>query len=138
MATYNSGALANPVRSAGIANAQVYSGTLTPSANVATGDVLRFAIVPAGTAVHRVTVVNASLGTTVPGDIQLAPTDGSSATTFSSAFAFQTANANGSTIVKAPVLTAKDCWLQVTLGTVASGSTGAVTLIAEGDGIGAK
>ena len=138
MATYNSGDLAKSVRSSALANGQVYSGTLTPSANVATGDILRFCIVPAGTAVHRITVVNASLGTTVPGDLELAPVDGSTKTTFSAAFAFGTANASGSAVVKAPVLTTKDCWLQTTLGTVSSGSTGAVTLIAEGEGIGAK
>ena len=138
MATYNSGDLAKSVRSSALANGQVYSGTLTPSANVATGDVLKFCVLPAGTNIHRVTVVNATLGTTVPGDIEFAPTDGSTKTTFSSAaFAFGTANANGSTIAKKPVLLAKDCWLQVTLGTVSSGSTGAVTLIAEGEGIGA-
>lgn len=138
MPTYNSGDLAKSVRSSAIANGQVYSGTLTPSASVQTGDVLRFCVIPAGTNVHRVTVVNASLGTTVPGDIQFAPTDGSSATTFSSAFAFQTANANGSAITKAPVLLAKDSWLQVTLGSVSSGGAAAVTLVAEGEGIGAK
>ena len=137
MATYNSGDLAKSVRSSALANGQVYSGSLTPSANVATGDVLKFCVLPAGTNIHRVTVVNATLGTTVPGDIEFAPTDGSTKTTFASAFAFGTANASGSAVVKAPVLLAKDCWLQVTLGTVSSGSTGAVTLIAEGEGIGA-
>ena len=97
--------------------------------NVATGDVLKFCVLPAGTNIHRVTVVNATLGTTVPGDIEFAPTDGSTKTTFSSAaFAFGTANANGSTIAKKPVLLTKDCWLQVTVGTVSSGSTGEVTL----------
>lgn len=138
MATYNSGDLAKSVRSSALANGQVYSGTLTPTANVATGDILKFCVIPAGTNVHRVTVVNATLGTTVPGDIEFAPTDGSTKTTFSAAFAFQTANANGSSVNKAPVLLAKDSWLQVTLGTVSAGSTGAVTLIAEGEGIGAK
>ena len=138
MATYNSGDLAKSVRSSALANGQVYSGTLTPSANVATGDVLKFCVLPAGTNVDSVTVVNASLGTTVPGDIEFAPVDGSTKTTFSSAaFAFGTANANGSTIAKKPVLLAKDSWLQVTVGTVSSGSTGEVTLIARGEGIGA-
>ena len=137
MATYNSGDLAKSVRSSALANGQVYSGSLTPASNVATGDVLTFCVIPAGTNLHRVTVVNASLGTTVPGDIELAPVDGSTKTTFASAFAFGTANASGSAVVKAPVLTTKDCFLQVTLGTVSSGSTGAVTLIAEGEGIGA-
>lgn len=138
MATYASGDLAKSIRGGGIANGSAYYGSLTPSANVATGDVLRFCIVPAGTYVFRTTVVNASLGTTVPGDIQLAPVDGSSATTFSAAFAFGTANANGSVISKAPVLVTKDSWLQVTLGTVSAGSTGAVSIIAEGENVGAK
>lgn len=138
MATYNAGDLAKSVRSSALANGQVYSGTLTPSASVVTGDVLKFCVLPAGTNVHRVTVVNASLGTTVPGDIEFAPTDGTTKTVFSSAFALQTANANGSSINKAPVLLAKDSWLQVTLATVSAGGAAAVTLIAEGEGIGAK
>jgi hypothetical protein len=138
MATYNSGDLAKSVRSSALANGQVYSGTLTPSASVVTGDILKFCVIPAGTNVHRITVVNASLGTTVPGDLEFAPTDGSTKTAFSTAFAFQTANANGSAVVKAPVLLAKDSWLQVTLGTVSAGGAAAVTLIAEGEGIGQK
>ena len=137
MATYNSGDLAKSVRSSALANGQVYSGTLTPSANVATGDVLRFCVIPAGTNVDSITVVNADLGTAAPGDIEFAPVDGSTKTTFASAFAFGTANANGSTVAKKPVLLAKDSWLQVTLGTVDTGSTGEVTLIARGEGIGA-
>ena len=137
MATYNSGDLAKSVRSSALANGQVYSGTLTPSANVATGDVLKFCVIPAGTNVDSITVVNADLGTAAPGDIEFAPVDGSTKTTFASAFAFGTANANGSTVAKKPVLLAKDSWLQVTLGTVDTGSTGEVTLIARGEGIGA-
>ena len=137
MATYNSGDLAKSVRSSALANGQVYSGTLTPSANVATGDVLKFCVIPAGTNVDSITVVNADLGTAAPGDIEFAPVDGSTKTTFASAFAFGTANANGSTIAKKPVLVTKDSWLQVTLGTVDTGSTGEVTLIARGEGIGA-
>lgn len=137
MATYNSGDLAKSVRSSALANGQVYSGTLTPSANVATGDVLKFCVIPAGTNVDSITVINADLGTAAPGDIEFAPLDGSTKTTFASAFAFGTANANGSTVAKKPVLVTKDSWLQVTLGTVDTGSTGEVTLIARGEGIGA-
>lgn len=138
MATYNSGDLAKPQRGSAIANAQIYSGTLTPSANVVTGDVLRFGIIPAGTDVHAVTVVNASLGTTVPGDIEFAPVDGTTKTTFSAAFAFQTANANGSRVAKKPVKVLKDSYLQVTLGTVSAGGAAEVTLLAEGEGQGAR
>lgn len=137
MATYNSGDLAKSVRSSALANVQVYSGTLTPAANVATGDVLKFCVIPAGTKVDSIIVVNADLGTAAPGDIQFAPVDGSSVTTFAAAFAFGTANANGALVAKKPVLLSKDCVLQVTLGTVDTGTTGEVTLIARGEGIGA-
>ena len=137
MATYNSGDLAKSVRSSALANGQVYSGSLTPSANVGTGDVLKFCVIPAGTVVDSVVVVNATLGTAAPGDIEFAPVDGSTKTTFASAFAFGTANASGALVAKKPVLVAKDSVLQVTLGTVNTGAAGEVTLVARGEGLGA-
>lgn len=137
MATYNSGDLAKSVRSSALANGQVYSGTLTPSAAVDTGDVLKFCVIPAGTKVDSIIVINADLGTAAPGDIEFAPTDGSTKTTFASAFAFGTANASGALVAKKPVLLTKDSWLQVTLGTVDTGAAAEVTLVARGEGIGA-
>jgi hypothetical protein len=140
MPTYNaSDLLLKPARSSALANQNVIFGTVTPSANVAAADVIRFAIIPAGTWIHRVTVVNASLGTTIPGSLEFAPVDGSTKTTFSSAdYAFGTASANGTAIVKKPVLVSKDSYLQVTITSVSTPSTGEVTLIAEGEGFGAK
>ena len=138
MANYNSIDLrTKPNRSGGIANSSAFFGTLTPSANVVTGDILRFCIIPAGTIIFRTTVVNASLGTTVPGDIELAPVDGSTKTVFSAAFAFPTANANGSVINKKPVRVLKDSYLQVTLGTVSAGAATELSVIAEGEVFGA-
>jgi hypothetical protein len=113
------------------------SVTLTP----ATGDVVNFLVIPAGTEVRSITIQNADLGTAAPIDIGFAPLDGSSGSSaaFASAYAGGTAAANGvTTLFASPVKVEKDSFLQGVFGTVSSGASGALTVAVNGILLGAK
>lgn len=115
------------------------SVTLTP----ATGDVVNFFVIPAGTEIREVVINNASLGTAAPLNIGYAPIDGSSgsATAFASAYAGGTAVTAGQpyhVILANPVKVEKDSFFQAVVGTVSSGASGAITVQAKGILLGAK
>lgn len=115
------------------------SVTLTP----ATGDVVNFLVIPAGTEIREVVVDNADLGTAAPFNLGYAPLDGSagSATAFASAYAGGTATSAGQPyhfILAAPVKVERDSFLQAVFGTVSAGASGAVTVQAKGILLGAK
>lgn len=142
MATYTASNINDPVFSASDGCAGIITGKVTATANVDTGDILRFARIPPGFEVHAIVVQNADLGTTVPGDIGYNFTDGStgdSSTAFASAYAFGTASANGTYIVlSTPVIVEKEAYLEATLGTVSTGTTGAAAVQLHGRYLGAK
>jgi len=115
------------------------SVTLTP----ATGDVVNFLVIPAGTEIREVVINNADLGTAAPINLGYAPLDGSagSATAFASAYAADTAVAAGQpyhVILASPIKVERDSFLQAVFGTVTGGASGAITVQAKGILLGAK
>jgi len=142
MPTYSATDLnSKPVHGCEYGNAVAFHGKATPAANVVTGDKLRICRIAAGTDVTKLNLKHASLGTTVPGDIGYEPVDGSAgnSTAFASAYALQTAQANGIMLMMTdPVRVEKESFLTITLGTVTAGNTQAVSGVAEGVALGVK
>lgn len=117
-------------------NSVVYYGAITDTP--ATGDKWNLCVVPAGVTVTEVAYSNADLGTAAPATVQLAPVDGSTATaiTTTDALALGTAS-TGTSYVCTPTKTTKDCYLQLLFGTINTGASGLVSMVAKGEGFGA-
>lgn len=146
MATYNASDLLTKPRHLGqYGEANVVAGKVTPSSAVATGDVLRICVIPAGTEVHALIAAWSTFGTTAPADLGYAPVsanDGSlaaNATYFKTAEALQTASADGK-LFKGfdPVKFEQDVFLIATFGTVSSGAAGTIRVSVLGNGKGVK
>ena len=143
MPIYNSADLnAKPLYSGDDGNANVYFGTsVATGTNLATGDKIRVCKVPAGFVALTATVTNTSFGTAAPATLQFEPLDGSAPVPFSATdgVPLQTASANGTLFAKGPVAVAKDSWVTLLVGTVATpNGTGVATVIVNGEYFGAK
>lgn len=142
MATYTATTINDDVFSGQDNCAGIIAGSVNVSTTVATGDILRFARIPAGFKVHMIVIQNADLGTSCPADFGYNYSDGSSGdddNAFLDDAALGTANAAGLvTILATPVIVEKDSYLEATVGTVSSGATGVVTAQLHGVYLGAK
>lgn len=148
MATYAPADLITKPLPAADGCAVVYHGKVTASSNAATGDIIRFCVVPAGTEVADVLVkTTTSFGTTAPCTIRLASIDGASDAVIGASGATATLVAAGSTALQTagntvqavtPVTTKVDCYLECLMGTVSGGAQGVAVVTVHGMGYGAR
>lgn len=142
MPTYNASDLATK-QVASIAQAAVFAGRVTPGANTATGDILRPCRLPAGFRLLTLFVnVVTAFGATAPAKIGFSHVDGS-ASGQDTAVALLTDTTHASPGVKtlvpaADALTAKDAYLEVVFGTVATPASGDAKYVAIGEWHGSK
>lgn len=148
MATYAPADLITKQLPAADGCAVVYSGKVTATSNAATGDVIRFCVVPAGTELADVFVkTTTSFGTTAPCTIRLASVDGASVPIIGGSGTTADLVAAGSTALQTagstvqpvtPVTTNVDCFLECLMGTVSGGAQGVAIVTAHGMGYGAR
>ena len=148
MATYAPADLITKPLPAADGCAVVYNGKVTATSNAATGDVIRFCVVPAGTEVADVLVkTTTSFGTTAPCTIRLASVDGTSDAVIGASGATADLVAAGSTALQTagstvqpvtPVLTKSDCFLECLMGTVSGGAQGVAIATVYGMALGAR
>ena len=148
MATYSPSDLITKPLPAADGCAVIYNGKVTATSNTATGDIIRFAVIPAGTEVADVLVkTTTSFGTTAPCTIRLASVDGASDAIHGASGTTATLVAAGSTALQTagntvqaitPVQTKSDCFLECLMGTVSGGAQGVAVATLHGMGYGAR
>ena len=148
MATYAPADLITKSLPSGGGGLYGYHGKITASSNAATGDIMRFCVVPAGTEMIDVFVKTiTSFGTTAPCTIRLASIDGASDAIAGASGATATLVAAGSTALQTagntvqaitPVTTKADCYLECLMGTVSGGAQGVAVVTVHGMGYGAR
>lgn len=151
MATYSASDLANKVVVAATGQAAIYDGkleTADQAAVAATGDVVRFCKIPAGTRLSALSFnTTTSFGTTAPSTVRLASVDGASDAIIGATGTTATLVAAGSTVLQTvgraeaafhPVVTKSDCFLECLFGTVSSGAKGVASAVAMGMAEGAR
>lgn len=139
MPTYSPADLnSKPIRAAQ-GQAIVYDAKLAPGVNTATGDVLRFMRIPAGTRLCEISVrVATAFGAAAPTSWVLTPVDGSSATTLVAAGDTVLNTINKKDLSFEPLTVEKDSFLDAVVGTVTTGAAGVATATALGVAEGAK
>lgn len=122
--------------------AVLVTGKVASPAGVQVDDRLRPLIIPGGTLVTRLSLVNADLGTTYTADIGFAPVDGSagSATAFAADLDLATARAATAPYVQVyeGVEVARDSYLELDVKTLSAAAGGDVLCVVEGIGLGIK
>lgn len=105
-----------------------YFGKVTPTANIATADKIRWCRIPAGAEISAIIGAWASQGTTVPVDIGYEPVDSNegslaaSTNYFKATLAMGTASADGTVFAGFdPIKFEQDVYLTGTVGTVTAG-----------------
>jgi hypothetical protein len=138
MATYaNSDINTKPIV-AGQGCAVVYDGGVTCTSNCATGDVLRFMLIPAGTRLCEINInVTTAFGTGAPITLRLSPVNGDTATTLVAAGDTVLNTINKKDMVFSPTTVTKDSYLEGLVGTVNTGAAGVATATALGMAFGA-
>lgn len=127
-----------PVQS-GDGEAVIYDGKVVPGVATATGDIIRFMRVPAGTRLCDIAIrVVTAFGATAPCTLQLQPVDGTAATVLVAAGDTVLATVNRKPMVFEPMTVAKDSFLECLVGTVVTGAAGVATCTAHGMSLGAK
>lgn len=145
MATYSAADLLLKLRHLGqYGEVNLPEGKVVPSSAVVTGDVLRYARIPAGTEVHALVVSNASMGGPAPADLGYTPVDANegslaaNSTYFTSALALGTAS-NGTVLSNFDAIKfEQDVYLIATFGTVVAGTTGTSRIKALSRNVGVK
>lgn len=132
-----------------------YSDRGSIAGTIADSDVWQFLVIPAGTEIHKISIQNASMGTSAPGDVGYLPVDGSTgdADAFLDNFKFEVPHASTTDGTKAldsdtlvyqylfptPVRVEKDSFLAITWGDITTAVSNAVCTIAiEGRYLGPK
>lgn len=145
MPTYSAvGIATKPMFMGEFGNASKVEGQVTPSSAVATGDVVRPLIIPAGTRVTDIILQWASQGSTAPADIGYAPVDPNAGSlvadpdAFKAALAMATANDGAVLAGFDPIKFEQDVFLTITFGTVVTGAAGRVRAVVNGQAEGIK
>lgn len=131
----------------GVDQAAVYTGSVAPGANTATGDLLRPCKLPAGFKFAALMInVRTAFGATAPAKIGISHVDGSTPPQANpdTLIAAITDASHASTGVKVVMpqagvfTTQRDSYLEVVFGTVATGASGVADYCALGEFVGTK